>query len=295
MTKCATVSVVGRPSAGKSTLINTICENKVSITSPSPQTTRNAVRGIYTDTRGQLIFTDTPGYHLSEKTINRRMQEIALSALTESDLVLYVLDGTRSQGREEEAIISMLSALKTPILAVINKRDCLSQDDIAKVREYLKTHLPQAEVLSASALKDEGVDEILISLFSKAKDGVLLYPEEAWTDQSLEFRIKEIIREKAIALLSDELPHVIYVEVADIEYNEEEGSVWVRAFICTETKSQRGIVVGKGGENIKRIRRSAFNEIKRIFPTLRLTLDLRVKERDKWRTNKTVLDGIFNS
>ena len=291
--KCATVTLIGRPSSGKSTLVNTICEMKVSITSPAPQTTRNAIRGIYTDQRGQLIFTDTPGYHLGGREINRRMQEITVSSLDDSDVVLYLLDATRSRGAEEDAIISMLEKVKVPVVAVINKADILSDEETSEAEEYIRSELPSAVILKASALNDEGVDEILIELFRFAPYGQLLYPEESYTDQNLEFRISEIIREKTINLLSDELPHVIYVEVADIEYVEEAGSVWVRAFIVTEREGQKGIIVGKGGENIKRIRKESFKEIRRIFPSSRLNLDLRVKAQNKWRNNQATLDRIF--
>lgn len=291
--KCATVTLIGRPSSGKSTLVNTICEMKVSITSPAPQTTRNAIRGIYTDQRGQLIFTDTPGYHLGGREINRRMQEITVSSLDDSDVVLYLLDATRSRGAEEDAIISMLEKVKVPVVAVINKADILSDEETSEAEEYIRSKLPSAVILKASALNDVGVDEILIELFRFAPYGQLLYPEESYTDQNLEFRISEIIREKTINLLSDELPHVIYVEVADIEYDEEAGSVWVRAFIVTEREGQKGIIVGKGGENIKRIRKESFKEIRRIFPSSRLNLDLRVKAQNKWRNNQATLDRIF--
>lgn len=291
--KCATVTLIGRPSSGKSTLVNTICEMKVSITSPAPQTTRNAIRGIYTDQRGQLIFTDTPGYHLGGREINRRMQEITVSSLDDSDVVLYLLDATRSRGAEEDAIISMLEKVKVPVVAVINKADILSDEETSEAEEYIRSKLSSAVILKASALNDEGVDEILIELFRFAPYGQLLYPEESYTDQNLEFRISEIIREKTINLLSDELPHVIYVEVADIEYDEEAVSVWVRAFIVTEREGQKGIIVGKGGENIKRIRKESFKEIRRIFPSSRLNLDLRVKAQNKWRNNQATLDRIF--
>jgi len=293
MSKCATVSVIGRPSAGKSTLVNTICEMKVSITAKTPQTTRNAIRGIYTDQRGQLIFTDTPGYHLSDKTINKRMQEITVKALEDSDAVLYLLDGTRGVGKEEEAIIELLTKVKAPIVAVINKKDILKEEQIEEVEFFLEHKLPGATILLASGKADEGVDEILIELFKAAPEGELLYAENAYTDQPLEFRISEIIREKTINLLSDELPHVIYVDVADIEYREEEKEVWIRAFIYTERENQRGIIVGKGGENIRRIRKQSFNEIKKIFPGSQLNLDLRVKANNKWRNNTYILDKVF--
>jgi GTP-binding protein Era len=291
--KCATVSLIGRPSAGKSTLVNTICEMKVSITARTPQTTRNAVRGIYTDSRGQLIFTDTPGFHLSDKTINKRMQEITLSALDESDAILYLIDATREAETEEKAIAAILQKVKSPIVAVINKSDILSSIQVENAKAFLGEYLPSVPVLTASGREDEGVDEILIELFRIAPEGELLYDESAYTDQDLEFRISEIIREKTINLLSDELPHVIYVEISDIEYSEEENMVWIRAFIVTERDGQKGIIVGKGGENIRKIRKQSFTEIKRIFPGKTLNLDLRVKAQAKWRNNSIVLDKLF--
>lgn len=293
--KCATVSVIGRPSVGKSTLINTICEMKVSITAPTPQTTRNAIRGIYTDQRGQLIFTDTPGYHLGGKTINKRMQDITVSALGESDMILYLVDASRALKKEEEAIAEILSKVKVPIIAVLNKSDILSEEQKKDAIFFINHNINAEKILECSGLNDEGVDEVLIALFKLAKEGDLLYSENAYTDQPLEFRISEIIREKTINLLDDELPHVIYVEVADIEYNEEEKSVWVRAFIITERDGQKGIIVGKGGENIKKIRKESFKEIKKIFPGSTLQLDLRVKAQAKWRTNQVVLDKIFKT
>ncbi|MDD7270619.1 MAG: GTPase Era [Spirochaetales bacterium] len=293
--KCATVSVIGRPSVGKSTLINTICEMKVSITAPTPQTTRNAIRGIYTDQRGQLIFTDTPGYHLGGKTINKRMQDITVSALGESDMILYLVDASRALKEEEEAIAEILSKVKVPIIAVLNKSDILSEEQKKDAIFFINHNINAEKILECSGLNDEGVDEVLIALFKLAKEGDLLYSENAYTDQPLEFRISEIIREKTINLLDDELPHVIYVEVADIEYNEEEKSVWVRAFIITERDGQKGIIVGKGGENIKKIRKESFKEIKKIFPGSTLQLDLRVKAQAKWRTNQVVLDKIFKT
>lgn len=291
--KCATVSIIGRPSSGKSTLVNTICEMKVSITAATPQTTRNAIRGIYTDQRGQLIFTDTPGYHLSDKTINKRMQNVTVGALEDSDAILYLIDATRPVAKEEEAITAMLKGVKSPVVVVINKKDILSSDQIADATAFISKELPSSPILLASGREDDGVDDILIALFRIAPEGQLLYDEKQYTDQPLEFRISEIIREKTINLLSDELPHVIFVEVSDIEHDEEKNEVWIRAFINVEREGQKGIIVGKGGENIRQIRKQSFTEIKRIFPGMKLDLDLRVKAQPKWRSNPIVLDKIF--
>lgn len=291
--KCATVAIIGRPSAGKSTLLNTITEMKVSITAATPQTTRNAIRGIYTDARGQLIFTDTPGYHLSEKAMNKRLQETAMKPLEESDIILYILDAKRTPGEEELAIAATLAQLKRPVVACINKSDILTIGEHEAAVAFLAEVLPNAISLTASAKLDEGVDEILIELFKLAPEGDLLYPEDAYTDQPVEFRISEIIREKAINLVTEEIPHAIYVIVEDLEHREETNTIWVRAAIIVERETQKGIVVGKGGANIKKIRQGATPEIRAIFPGKKLQLDLRVKAQDKWRTNAAVLDKIL--
>lgn len=291
--KCAVCAVIGRPSVGKSTLVNTICETKVSITSPTPQTTRNAIRGIYTDSRGQLIFMDTPGWHISDKSFNRRMQEVAVKTLDDCDLVLYMLDATRAPGEEEKAVSYMLSGLSMPVVCCLNKADILDSKTIESARAYLEKALPGREILEVSALEDRGVDELLIALFAHAPEGEMLYPEDARTDQDLEFRISEIIREKAMNSVRDEIPHAIYVEISDLEYRDQEGKVWIRAFINLERESQKGIMVGKGGENIKKIRKAAFKDIKAIFPNLSPELDLRVRVNPKWKTNERTFKGIF--
>ena len=291
--KCASIAIIGRPSSGKSTLLNTICESKVSITSPTPHTTRNAIRGIYTDSRGQLIFTDTPGFHISEKKFNRKMQDIAVSSLEETDAVLYMVDASRHPGSEEDAITYMLSGLSVPVVCCINKKDILSDRQIEEAGQYLKKNMPGRTVLVASAKLDEGVDEILIELFKHAPEGHLLYDEDTWTDQNLEFRVSEIIREKAMNSVTEEIPYAIMVDVADLEYNAGEGKVWIRAFITVERESQKGIMVGKGGENIKRIRVASFREIRKIFPGSRLELDLRVRVNPKWKSNDMILSKVF--
>ena len=292
--KAATVSVIGRPSAGKSTLVNTITGMKVSITSPTPQTTRNKIRGIYTDSRGQLVFTDTPGFHLSDKEINKRMQDVTVSSLSDSDMILYLIDGTRKPGKEEETVSDLILKAGVPVVAVINKKDILSAAQVDEAKSFLSERFPSSPVLLASGKDDDGVDEILIELFKYAPEGELMYDESMYTDQDLEFRISEIIREKTISSLSEELPHAIYVEIEDMEYSEEEKHVWIRAVINTERDGQKGIIVGRGGENIKRIRKESFREIRQIFPGSTLTLDLRVKADPKWRTSKKTLSRIFN-
>ena len=213
--------------------------------------------------------------------------------MRETDAVVYLIDATRSPGAEEDAISYMLSGLSVPVLCCINKKDMLTDQQISAAREYLGKHMPGRQILELSALEDNGIDEVLIELFRLAPEGDLLYDENARTDQNLEFRISEIIREKAMNSVKEEIPHAIMVEIADLEYNEEENRIWIRAFITVERESQKGIIVGKGGSNIKAIRVAAFKDIKKIFPQSKLELDLRVRVNGKWKTNDFTLRKVF--
>ena len=171
--------------------------------------------------------------------------------------------------------------------------DILTDNEVNLATDYLKKTMPGRTILCASAKEDQGVDEILIELFKHAPEGELLYDENTWTDQNLEFRVSEIIREKAMNSVTAEIPYAIMVEVSDLEYNAQEQKVWIRAFITVERDSQKGIMVGKGGENIKKIRIAAFKDIKKIFPGSKLELDLRVRVNGKWKSNDMILSKVF--
>ncbi|WP_304226698.1 GTPase Era [Gracilinema caldarium] len=295
--KAAFVAVVGRPSAGKSTLINTLCGQKVSIVSSVPQTTRNMIRGIVNREMGQLVFVDTPGRHISEKKLNRKLVELADRALEESELVLYLIDASRPMGAEEEELaraVQYSRAYPDRTVIAINKVDD-KRADPATVHTFLKEKLPgipEERRREISAKNGTGVQELLQFLFALAPEGPRLYPEDTYTDQDVQFRIAEIIREKAINNLREELPHSIYVDVADTELRNDGQRLWVRAFILVERESQKGIVVGKGGEMIKTIRQSAQKELNRIFDW-KVELDLRVKVASDWRQNDAVLRRLI--
>ena len=196
MAKSAFVAVVGRPSVGKSTLVNLFCGGKVAIVSPVPQTTRNAIRGIVNKEAGQLVFVDTPGRHLSEKKFNKGLTKTSDRVLAESDLVLYVLDASREPGPEEEAITTVLAALSQDTLrdktiAAINKAD-LSKPDAARITAFLREKLPAIppeHILAVSALRQQNTDTLLAMLFDKAPEGEAWYPAEYYTDQDVPFRI----------------------------------------------------------------------------------------------------------
>jgi len=298
MSKAAFVALVGRPSVGKSTLVNLLCGAKVAIVSAVPQTTRNAVRGILTRPEGQLVFVDTPGRHISEKKLNKKLMDVSDRALDDSELVLYVLDASRAPGPEEEAVAERIKGFQNRLVASINKTDAAAADP-EKIRAFLERALPSlppSRHFEISCLKKEGIEPLLACLFEMAADGDVLYPEEYYTDQDVSFRIQEIIREKAISRLKEELPHSIYVEVADLELRDDDSEsgkkrLWVRAFIITERESQKGMIVGKGGEMIKAIGQASRKELNAIFDW-KVDLDLRVKTGKDWRHNDRVLKKI---
>lgn len=298
MSKASFVALAGRPSVGKSSLVNLICRSKVAIVSAVPQTTRNIVRGILTETRGQLVFVDTPGRHASEKKLNKKLMDIADRALNDSELTLYVLDASREPGLEEEMVAEKLKNFQSQTIVAINKTDV--NPDTTKLKSFLAESLPQlpdSRYFEISCLKKEGIEPLLNCLFEMAAEGEPLYPEEYYTDQDMPFRISEIIREKAMIRLREELPHSIYVEVADLEFKDspppsDKKRLWVRAFIIVERESQKGMVVGKGGEKIKAIGQAARKELNSIFDW-RVELDLRVKTGKDWRQSDRVLKKLI--
>jgi len=289
--RCAFTAIIGRPSVGKSTLLNKMCGGKVAIVSKVPQTTRNAIRGIVNREQGQLIFIDTPGRHNSQKKINKKLMEVSERALGESDLVLYVIDALRAPGHEEDEITALLAPLAEKTIIAVNKMDAPGAD-FNRAHEYiaLKFSAIKDRCFEVSANTGQGVDALIAALFALAPEGQPLYGDEYYTDQETGFRIAEIIREQAINRLRQELPHSLYVDIADMELKNEK--LWVRAFIVVERESQKGMVVGKGGEMIKAIRLASLKNLKQIFDW-KIDLDLRVKTGKDWRHNDYTLKKIL--
>ncbi len=309
--KAAVIAIIGRPSAGKSTLMNQLCGQKISIVSSAPQTTRNTIRGIFTDPRGQLIFIDTPGFHLSDKKINLRMKSLVAESLAEVDAALYLVDSSRAPGEEEAAVAKVLADHPVPTVIALNKIDLAGdptagpEDDrspkppYSEFTAFFDRNLPDSPVFEISALGGSGVQELLNLLFEQAPEGELMYPEEFYTDQLPEFRVSEIIREKAIERVRQEVPHALYVEIADMEQEQEEEPsnrseprLWIRAFLVIERESQKAILIGRGGSMIKEIRVAAQKEIEAVFP-YRVYLDLRVKVNPKWRKSDPTLKRLI--
>lgn len=292
--KTALVAILGRPSAGKSTFINTACQELVSIVSPVPQTTRNAIRGIVNTSLGQLVFVDTPGYHDSEKKLNLRLKSVTEETLEGADCILYVIDTTREPGDEEKMNAFLASKYIENLVVALNKIDA-GDSKVKKSREFVRLYLPELpeeRILEMSAKNDSGINEVLRALYSVSPVAPALYTEDVYTDQDIAFRISEIVRGEAINRLQQELPHCLYVSVADLEQRGNNGKIWVRAFICVERESQKGMVIGKGAAMIKQIRMASILKIHEVFP-FKVDLDLQVKVDKNWRQHDNTITRLI--
>lgn len=294
--KTALVAIIGRPSSGKSTFLNTASGEPVSIVSPIPQTTRNAIKGIVNTSFGQLVFVDTPGYHVSEKKLNLKLQQIAKDQIEAAECLLYVIDATREIGEEEQMTAELIKPYSDKAVVAINKID-IAGTKPEHVKKFVKSALPQIpeeRIVNTSAKNDIGINDVLKALYNLAPEAPHLYPEEYYTDQEVGFRIAEVVRGQAINRLTDEIPHALYVDIADMEFRKDGRQLWVRAFLCVERDSQKGIVIGKGASMIKTIRVESIKELRKIFD-YRIDLDLQVKVVKNWRQRDPILNKLMNS
>ena len=284
------VTLIGRPNAGKSTLVNQLVGEKVAIISDKPQTTRNTIRGIYTDERMQLVLLDTPGVHKPKFKLGERMMESVRSALDGCDVILYLVDTGEEFGAGEEYIISMLekSAEKIPVYLILNKIDLLKKDQLLPMIATYAEKFPFAEVVPLSAFTGENKAALLDALYEHLPEGPCYYPEDAISDLPENMLIGELVREQALRLTSDEVPHSIAVTVSAME-ERDNGLLYVEANIYVERESQKGIIIGKKGAMLKRIGSGARAEIEKIF-ACRCFLELHVRAKKDWRNNTGLLD-----
>lgn len=288
------VTIIGRPSAGKSTFLNTACQEDVSIVSPIPQTTRNAIKGIVNTSFGQLIFIDTPGYHDSDKKLNLKLRNVTENQIDGVDGVLYIIDSTRATGEEEIHTANLIKNLQDKTVIAINKTDLPASKPLP-IRQFIAENLPQIpaeRIFEISAEKDIGINDVLQALYSITPEGQPIYDEELATDQDFSFRVCEVIRGEAINRLQDEIPHALYVEVADVEHRNEGKKLWIRAFLCVERDSQKGIVIGKGASKIKEIRMAAIKKLSQVY-IQKIDLDLQVKVDKNWRQRDYTLNRLI--
>jgi GTP-binding protein Era len=283
------VPVVGRPNVGKSTLVNSLVGEKVAITSARPQTTRNTIRGVLTTSEAQLVFVDTPGLHKPRTALGARLNTLVDGSIAEADAILFVLDATQRIGPGDRRIAERLLEAGAPVVVVVNKVDAASQEQtIVQLDEAgewdFEAYVP------ISALKDDGLDRVVRELVALLPDGPFFFPPEMHTDQPDQFLAAELVREKYLSRLREELPHSVAVVVGDIE-TRDDGVVVVPAIVYVERESQKGIVIGKGGELAKAVGSEARPELERLFGA-KVFLDLRVKVEKDWQRLDHALDRL---
>ena len=280
--KSGFVTLIGRPNVGKSTLMNHLIGQKIAITSEKPQTTRNRIQTVYTDERGQIIFLDTPGIHKAKNKLGEYMVNVAENTLKEVDVILWLVEPTTFIGAGERHIAEQLSKIKTPVILVINKIDAVkSKEEILTFIAAYKDILNFAEIIPVSALKEMNIEDVKSSIFKYLPAGPQFYDEDTVTDQPMRQIAAELIREKALRMLDDEIPHGIAV-VIDQMKERPNGIIDVDATIVCERDSHKGIIIGKGGSMLKRIGTAARMEIENLMDT-KVNLKLWVKVRREWR------------
>ena len=282
------VSLVGRPNVGKSTLMNAICGSKVAITSPRPQTTRNAIRGIHTTQAAQFVFVDTPGLHKPRTVLGERLNRAARSTIGEVDAVLFVVDVADGVGSGDEFIASELRELRAPVIVALNKIDAATREQVAFARIKIE-RMGNWPAYATSARTGTGTTELVEALTTEIPLGPLYYPPDAITDQPEKQVIAELIREKLLEVTHEEVPHSIAVVINELATDEETGTLDIDAIVYVERSSQKGIVIGKGGAVLKDVGTRARKEIERLLST-HTYLNIRVKVEPNWQRREALVD-----
>ena len=281
--KSGFVALIGRPNVGKSTLMNTLIGQKIAITSNKPQTTRNRIQTVFTDERGQVVFLDTPGIHKAKNKLGEYMVKVSTRTLRDVDMVLWLIEPSTFIGEGDEHIFEILSSVNIPVILAINKMDSLKQkEDMLEVIAKYSSRMQFAEVVPVSALKGTNTDKLLDIIFKYLSEGPMYYDEDTVTDQPIKQIAAELIREKALRFLQEEIPHGIAVEIDTFNYRDSGDMVDIEAAIVCEKDSHKGIIIGKGGSMLKRIGTAARKDIEGLLES-RVNLKLWVKVRPKWR------------
>lgn len=283
--KSGFVTLIGRPNVGKSTLMNHLIGQKIAITSDKPQTTRNRIQTVYTDDRGQIIFVDTPGIHKAKNKLGEYMVNVAEHTLKDVDVILWLVEPSTFIGAGERHIAEQLNKVKTPIILVINKIDTVkNQDEILTFMAAYKDVCDFAEIVPLSALKEKNTDLLTELIFRYLPYGPQFYDEDTVTDQPMRQIAAELIREKALRLLNDEIPHGIAVTIERMK-ERPDGIMDIDASIVCERDSHKGIIIGKGGSMLKRIGTEARKDIEHMMD-IQVNLKLWVKVRKEWRDSE---------
>ena len=289
--KSGFVALVGRPNAGKSTLINRLVGTKVAIVSDKPQTTRNRIVGVRNTADGQIVYVDTPGVHRPLHRMNVRMVDVAVQSMTQADVVCAVVDASEETGRGDTFLAEMLSRAQAPVVLALNKTDLFEKPRLLPLIERWSRMATFKDIVPVSALTGDGVDGLERIVASYLPDGEPLYPEDYLTDQPERSYVAEVVREKLLHHTRDELPFTTAVVVDQFDEPDEKGLMRIYCTILVERDSQKAIVIGRAGSMIKMMGTEARQELESFFST-RMYLDLRVKLRAGWRDDPRVLDQL---
>jgi GTP-binding protein Era len=291
MPRAGFVSLVGRPNAGKSTLLNHIIGTKIAIVSDKPQTTRTRILGVKHAADGQIVFVDTPGIHRPLHRLNVRMVDAAVETLREMDAIALVVDASSAFGRGDEYVSGLFQNVKTPVVLVLNKIDLVAKPQLLPIIERAQRWHSFAATVPVSALTGDGVDRLERVLLEQMPESDPVYPDDYLTDQPERALAAEIVREKVLRHTRDELPFSTAVAVDQFDESSRETLLRIYCTIFVEQESQKPIVVGRGGEMVKRIGTEARHDLERFFET-KVFLDLRVKVNPDWRNNERTLDEL---
>lgn len=289
--KSGFVTIIGRPNVGKSTLLNNILGEKIAIMSDKPQTTRNEIRAIYNGEDSQVIFLDTPGIHKPKNKLGEFMVKSAFNTMNEVDAILFMVDESDKLGPGDKYILESLKNVKTPVILVVNKIDLITPEAFEQIYLTYKDYDFIKDIVGISALNNKRVDDLLGLIESYLPEGPMYYPSDMITDQPERVIVAEIIREKLLHYLDEEVPHGVAVEIEQMKSRNNKDLVDISATIICEKKSHKGIIIGKDGRKIKGVGKSAREEIERLLGS-KVYLELWVKVRPGWRDNDSMLKNF---
>ena len=290
-TKSGFVTLIGRPNVGKSTLMNRLIGQKIAITSNKPQTTRNRIQTVYTDERGQIVFLDTPGIHKAKNKLGEYMVNVAENTLKEVDVILWLVEPTTFIGAGERHIAEQLQKVTTPVILVINKVDTVKKEEILVFIDAYRKIYDFAEIIPVSALKGTNTDDVVETIFKYLPYGPMFYDEDTVTDQPMRQIVAELIREKALRCLDEEIPHGIAVYIDTMKERKTGDIIDIEATIVCERESHKGIIIGKQGQMLKKIGTQARKEIDNMMD-IKINLKLWVKVRKEWRDSDVQLKNF---
>lgn len=289
--KSGFATLIGRPNVGKSTLMNCLIGQKIAITSNKPQTTRNRIQTVYTSEKGQVVFLDTPGLHKAKNKLGEYMMKAATRTFDEVDVVLWLVEADTFIGAGDRAIAQQLEGIKVPVVLVINKVDRIKKEQVLPVIAAFQDLYDFADIVPVSARSGENTDTLMDVIFSHLQEGPMFYDEDVITDQPMRQLAAEIIREKALYCLNEEIPHGIAVTIEKMKERNPGGLMDIEATVICEKASHKGIIIGKGGSMLKKIGSTARYELERMLEQ-KVNLKIWVKVRKEWRDSELMLKNF---